>query len=83
MKKDPTGQYEVWIQIEIRDKTEAYPPFNIDQVSIGEAFLWYVQERRKWLDEPDSAEKELRLWQLEQFKEALQQRIKEEEEKWK
>lgn len=84
MKKDPTCPYEVWIQVEIRHKElKPYPPFNINQVSIGEAFLWYIQERRKWLEEPDSAEKEWRLWQLEQWKEALQKRIKEEEPKWK
>jgi hypothetical protein len=76
--------YEVWIKIEYRNTLAADLPLpNLNELSIGEALLWYLKERRKWLKQPDTLEKEVRLWQLSQWREELRKKIEQEQEKWK
>jgi hypothetical protein len=81
---DPFDGYEVWIKVEYHGKLgEEYPLPNLNEITIGEALLWYVKERRKWLKRPDTLEKQVRLWQLTQWRKDLLKKIEQEQEKWK
>ena len=75
---------ELWVKVEYYYKfRDEYPMPDVNKVSIGDALLWYLRERRKWLKQPESFEKHLRLWQLAQWRKGLMEKIEREREKWK